>query len=396
MTSPIPAVLAWPVLAGVSIVLAGRWWLLRDNDVDRLINRALSAALAGLLLREGWFEHLLTLLLPFSDADTVNVARQLSFGAILLTVSGIYGIAQLWAGADTEQIWQRQRRYDLVALGATIIILIAGTPARREDQLIDQTLGWPAVVAWTAFYLPLAATAVLVGRVSVREMRTADDTTTWRERAVYLLVLGIAVGIGIDSIATPIVTAREVLTGQGSGDPEMHTKAWTFFLATLFAAAAVALPLVSTTLVRTGWDRTGRYCRRLQPLWQDLTAAVPEIVLDLPRDEHGRVEPATRLHRMMIEIRDALLNLRRYSQDEENFAPADPQLAVRTIASAIIAKQAGEQPSLRTTSPRPHIHSGPRDLTAELRELLALAEAWSHAQDLPNARGDNPIRPLVG
>ncbi|WP_411156575.1 DUF6545 domain-containing protein [Nocardia abscessus] len=28
-----------------------------------------------------------------------------------------------------------------------------------------------------------------------------------------------------------------------------------------------------------GRDRAGRYCRRLRPLWHDLTAAVPSIVL---------------------------------------------------------------------------------------------------------------------
>lgn len=118
--------------------------------------------------------------------------------------------------------------------------------------------------------------------------------------------------IGIDAVATPLTTAAEVIRDQPSPDPDMSTKALTFFVASVCAAGVVAIPLASTLLARTGWDRTGRYCRRLQPLWRDVTAAVPEIVLELPRDRHGRVQPATRLHRMIVEIRDSLLHLKRY------------------------------------------------------------------------------------
>ncbi|WP_063041278.1 hypothetical protein [Nocardia pseudovaccinii] len=81
-------------------MLTGRWWPLRDNNVDWLINRALAAGLCENLLRDAWFEQSLTWLLPGDDSDVVNIARQLSPGATLLTMSNIYGFAKLRAGAD--------------------------------------------------------------------------------------------------------------------------------------------------------------------------------------------------------------------------------------------------------------------------------------------------------
>ncbi|CAM4378818.1 MAB_1171c family putative transporter [Nocardia ninae] len=382
MTSPIPGVIAWPVLGLLSLITVGRWWLLNDDHVDRLINRALAAALLGLLLRESSMERLLTQLLPFDDADVVNIARQLSFGCILLTVGPIYGIARLWGGADPDQTGRRQRVYDAITVAASVVVLIAGTPARRSNQLIDQAMGWPAVVAWVAFYGPIGATAMLVGRISIHEIRTADATTTWRERTLYLGVFGIAAAIGLDAMASPLITAIEVLNDEPSRDPEMRMKAWTFFGAAAGAGCVVAVPLISTVLTITGWDRTGRYCRRLRPVWRDLTAAVPEIVLELPRDRHGRVEPATRLHRMTVEIRDSLQHLRRYTDADVEFDSfaQDPDGYARHVAAAIDAKTAGHAPVTKVGDPRPPAQLGVRNLTAELQQLLALAEAWPHAR----------------
>lgn len=398
MTSPIPGLIAWPVLTGITLVLAGRWWLLRDSVVDRLINRALAAALSGLLLREAWFEQSLAWLLPGDDSDVVNLARQVSLGAILLIVSNIYGIAKLWAGTDPVHTWRRQRRYDLVTITITAVILIAGTPARRADQLIDQHLGWPAVVVWVVFSLPIGATALLVSRVSVREMR-ADDTT-WQERALYIVILCLAVALGIEAVANPIETAKSVVTDQPVHDPEMHRKAWSFFLAAVGAPAVVTVPLISTLLTHVGWDRTGRYCRRLQPMWADLTAAVPGIVLAMPRDHNSRTDPAIRLHRMTVEIRDSLLHLKRYSHSPGDLAATtgDPHIHARRIAEAIATKAAGHPPISSPPMPRHHVQPGARDLIEELRQLLALAKAWQHARSPTTTpdHGPQPTRPLAG
>ncbi|MBF6340694.1 hypothetical protein IU450_33095 [Nocardia abscessus] len=384
MTSPIPGLITWPVLTGLIFVLAGRWWLLRDSIVDRLINGAIAAAVFEHLLREAWFEQSLTWLLPGDDSDVVNLARQLSLGATVLAISHIYGIAELWAGADPAHTWRRQRRYYLIAITATAVILIAGTPARRADQLIDQALGWPAIVVWVAFSLPLGATTLLLGRVTVREIRAAGDGI-WQERALYTAVLGTVVGLGIVAVVYPLEAISSVLTGRPSLDPEMHWKAWSgFLLSAVGAPAVVTVPLISALLTHLGWDRTGRYCRRLQPMWADLTAAVPEIVLEMRRDHNGRTDPAIRLHRMTVEIRDSLLHLKRYSDSPDDLAATDgnPHVYARRIAEAIATKAAGRPPSASLFSPRHQVRLGTRDLNAELHRLLALAEAWPHVRGL--------------
>lgn len=382
MTSPIPGLITWPVLTGLTLVLAGRWWLLRDSLVDRLINRALAAALCENLLRDAWFEQSLAWLLPGDDSDVVNIARQLSLGATLLTISNIYGFAMLWAGADPANTWRRQRRYYLVTIIATAVILIAGTPARHADQLIGQARGWPAVVFCVVFSLPLGATALLLGRVSVREMR-AVGAATWQERALYTAVLGTIVSLGAIAVGYPLGTIISLITGQPSFDPEMHWEAWSaFVLSAVGAPAVVTVPLISTLLTHIGWDRTGRYCRRLGPMWADLTAAAPEIVLEMRRDHTGRSDPAIRLHRMTVEIRDSLLHLKRYSDSPDDLAATggDPHVYARRIAEAIATKAAGHPPSASRFTPRHQVRPGARDLTAELRQLLALAKAWPHVR----------------
>ncbi|MET8427836.1 MAB_1171c family putative transporter [Nocardia sp. NPDC004860] len=377
MTSVVPGIIAWPVLTAITLIIAGRLWLLNESHVDRLINRAMIAGWTGLVLREAWFEHGLDRALPFDHDVTIQLARQLSFGSIVISITYIWGIVAMWGGDDPKHTWYRQRYYTMAGIAATIVILAAGTPARRADELIDEYLGWPAVIAWIAFYLPIGVAAVALGRVAVKELRQAD--ATGRERALYTAIIVLAVAIGIDAVATPIMTALQVMSNEPSADPEMHRKSWIFFLATLGSGAAVAIPLISTLLTVTGWDRTGRYCRRLRPLWSDLTAAVPEIVLELPRDRHGRVEPATRLHRMIVEIRDSLLHLKRYNSAPV-FADPDPTVYAQHIAAAAQIKTSGLPPVTSPAAATTPVQLGTRDLTGELEQLLALAEVWPRAR----------------
>ncbi|MFD6401172.1 MAB_1171c family putative transporter [Nocardia sp. NPDC060249] len=383
MTSPIPGFLAWPMLVGIAVVLIGRWRFLRESDVDRLINRALAAALCGLLLREAWFETSLAWALPFDDHHTVNFARQLSLAAILLIVANLTGIAQLWAGADPDRTWPRQRWHYLATFTVTVIIMIAGTPARNADLLIDQALGWPVVVLWVAFAVPVGATSVLMGRICVRELRSGGDLT-WQERAVYIVIFGVSAALLLDSTTIIVETTTCVLTESPVRDPEMHRKAWAFATATFFASSCSAVPLISIVITRLGWDQTGRYCRRLHPLWADLTAAVPEIVLALPLQRERRIDSALRLHRMTVEIRDSILHLKRYTTAgaELAFAGADPHLDAGRIAEAITAKNSGADPRFDLTPSRTEIQPGARDLTSELLQLLALADAWPRARGL--------------
>ncbi|MGV9721359.1 hypothetical protein [Nocardia beijingensis] len=50
MTTSIPAIIAWPVIGFVAAVLAGRWLLVRDTTVDRLLNQLFGWGVPSLLL----------------------------------------------------------------------------------------------------------------------------------------------------------------------------------------------------------------------------------------------------------------------------------------------------------------------------------------------------------
>ncbi|WP_194829269.1 MAB_1171c family putative transporter [Nocardia sp. XZ_19_231] len=387
MTTPIPGLLSGLLLVGVAVILLGRRRFLGDSDVDRLINRALAAALCGLLLHNRWFaasfEQSLAWLLPFAARQTVNLAEQLALGAIVLIVANLTGIAQLWAGADPGRTWTRQRWHYLVTFMVTVVILIAGTPARNAGVHIDQALGWPTMALWVAFGAPIGATSFLMGRVCLRELSSGGDLT-WQERAVYIVIFGVGAGLVYDSIRNVVEISAAVLTDTPVLDPEMYRKKWAFTTSTFFASSCSAVPLISIVITRLGWDQPGRYCRRLRPLWADLTAAVPEIVLALPLHRERRIDSALRLHRMTVEIRDSLSHLKRYATGPTELADfgSDPAAGAHRIAEAITAKNGGARPRLDLTPSRTEIQPGARDLTTELLQLLALADAWPRTRGL--------------
>jgi hypothetical protein len=100
--------------------------------------------------------------------------------------------------------------------------------------------------------------------------------------------------------------------------------------------AAIGLILVGSSVPAVGvaWRaaRHWRYLRALHPLWQDLTGAVPEVVLG---EELRRRELRMRLHRRVVEIRDAILALQPYvSAAQRDAADAVAPAARRDITEA--------------------------------------------------------------
>ncbi|MGW5440434.1 DUF6545 domain-containing protein [Nocardia asteroides] len=121
---------------------------------------------------------------------------------------------------------------------------------------------------------------------------------------------------------------------------------------------------------------------------------MPEIVLTTPHVSNGRTIPATRLYRMTVEIRDAVLNLQRYAVDvPPELGYRDARTFAQHLATLIDAKAAGAAP-YRSPTPGASVQPRARDLTAELQLLLDLAKVWS-----PSIRDQDTlqsIRPLAG
>ncbi|WP_159922786.1 MULTISPECIES: MAB_1171c family putative transporter [Nocardia] len=351
----VPVSVVLPVVVCLGLMTVGRWLFVNETIADRLINRTWSSILVALLL----YQIVFALQHP-------DLARRLYLGVGMMSVASFLGLARLVGGADVETAYRRQRRYD-AAFAAVGVSVVLGTPAVHAVLQFDY-----AEVVWTLSALPAIYGGLLFGRACVRELRAASSST--RERFTYAVLLAISAYWAVGS-------AIMVLRSLAGTPPSEPGSAWGIlaFLMLLAVTLLTAIPLVTVLLARAGWDRSSRICRSLQSLWRDLTAAVPEVVLVL--DNSFRHDSSSRLYRMTVEIRDALLHLKPYLPESPgHITSAEINNDVRgdalRLACAVRAKRAGDAPAIDPAG-RSAAQSEPRDRAAELRYLLELAREWS-------------------
>ncbi|MEU7140060.1 MAB_1171c family putative transporter [Nocardia sp. NPDC046473] len=357
MSSPVPALVAVPVIVFVVAVALGRFALLNGTAIDRLLNRVLAwTALSLVLLERGVAPRFGSLL------------HQLSMGATMLAIASLFGAVLRWAGADPRLAARRQRYFDLAAAASVLLILIIGTPYRRAGTLLGQDSSWQEFVVSTVMWIPLIAVGTLVWRVGLRELRGGGVTRY--ERVVFSALLAAPVIAGVGLVSS---IARHAGRWQAD-DPHLTRWAAPNFGTVFVLAAMLAVPLTELLTARTGWDRAGRHCRRLWPLWRDLTGAVPEIVLPAT----GSIPPDARLLRMTVEIRDALMQLHRYlpADHATELAPPSSACYARQLRQAITAKSNGGTPTA-APSVAGRFGAPSSDIDSDIRRLLDLARAWT-------------------
>ncbi|TCP56954.1 hypothetical protein EV191_101903 [Tamaricihabitans halophyticus] len=160
---------------------------------------------------------------------------------------------------------------------------------------------------------------------------------------------------------------------------------------TVLAACAVALLAIGGSLTSLGawwqrpasWLRRRRALRAITPLWLDIRATVPEVVLP----SGGVVGTELTLYRRIIEIRDAQLALRWHVHPSvadwvrEKEIEDPRQLAVLTeaaaLATALLAKDVGKRYAQDAPIAEPPVADA--DIDAETTWLSAVARAY--AQD---------------
>ncbi|MEV4240099.1 MAB_1171c family putative transporter [Nocardia sp. NPDC049737] len=346
---PVAPVVA--VLGFVAAITIGRWFLVADTLSDQLINRALAWDLVGLLI-----------FICVGRLGRADLALDLFtiFGA--LAVANVFGFARLLDGGDARTAVRRQRTYDRTALASGCVVLVG---------IVASHLDWGLTI-WSLTTVPTALSGMLMTRACVRELRAAGLTV--QERLTYGALLIVAVYAAISTV----VSLVRMTNGTRPDEQGLIWSIGTY--ATLFLLTAlIAIPLWNALLARAELDRAGRRCRRLRPLWQALTDAVPEVVLARPSGGS-----ASRLYRMTVEIRDALVRLRPYAPDAE--AHTDIREYARCIAHAVQAKAAGESPAMSSGRATPAL----RDRTDELRYLLDMAAEWPKAHAL--VRLESPAR----
>ncbi|MET9295324.1 MAB_1171c family putative transporter [Streptomyces sp. NPDC003077] len=152
----------------------------------------------------------------------------------------------------------------------------------------------------------------------------------------------------------------------------------------LFLAVGCALPVVARLATRRRYRRA---YRGLTPLWRELTAAAPDVVLGGAHPLQAAVLPLQlRLYRRVIEIRDAMLVLRNYvppgtlERIRRHIGGlgvpahlADAHITACWLAAALHARDLGREPEPQTDD-----LSGPGapDLAEEIEHLLRLATAY--------------------
>ncbi|MGW7022531.1 MAB_1171c family putative transporter [Streptomyces decoyicus] len=152
----------------------------------------------------------------------------------------------------------------------------------------------------------------------------------------------------------------------------------------LFMASGVALPLLARVHARRQYRRA---YRSLAPLWRDLTAVTPDVVLGPGNRIRAAAVPLQlRLYRQVIEMRDAMIVLRNYvtptaceSIRQYVTTSAIPEHLVDAhftacwLTAALHARRNGQAPQAQSAT---LVAPGNNDLADEVSHLLGVATAY--------------------
>ncbi|WP_431972567.1 MAB_1171c family putative transporter [Nocardia sp. bgisy134] len=369
MSSPMPGVVAWAVIGYVSVLLAVRFWLVGGAVVDRLVNHMGLWSIAALLMYR-----------CASSPTLDDPANQLALGCVLMTTTYLYVIGRLVsADAEPDTVRRHQRTATLLASAATASVVLTAASARYSGRSVDLRLIRDALGIGCAFAIPFTYNTVVFTRRCLGTLRDAETPPAAR-------IVGIGL-IGSNAVlwGALALSLSQPATGWLEG-PQLSLVQAAFALWVAIDSTLLAIPLVGELVQRAGMDRATRTCRRLLPLWRDLTAAVPEIVM--PVDVRHGSDPATRLLRMTVEIRDAMLHLGAYLPAETGATQrntvrepkSDRGLAdyAHRLMRAAQARKTGLPPTRAGAAPPLPVVA--HDFDAELAHLIALARIWPRAK----------------
>ncbi|WP_406815532.1 DUF6545 domain-containing protein [Mycobacterium sp. M23085] len=383
MTSTVPGIIAWPVITIMAIVLAARFRWCRANLYQTYLNNVMAWLLLAQLLRERKIEAVLS----EGALMTVTTSQQLSCVAMILACTEFVGFTMLWNKVSPEETRRSHRYYRLAAVALSMAFLGAGTRARVAGQTFAVSGGWDAVLA-----LSLYLTMVVILVMRLLWMFGSELITATERRELLLAAAGILTVVVTAAACTEALvlavsdqlgwTHTVELRGRVHGSEFL----WRAVVVYLFGA----VPLVVRLHSFFGLDRISRTWKRLQPLRLSMTAVVPESSFSIEHD-HRRFQKTTlQLHQTVIEIRDAILQLRHYVRStapvqlaqflHEHSVPVDEQDSATTafeLAQAAKAKIAGDKPE--TPDMALAVRSRSTSLYEEAADLLALAKWWTAA-----------------
>ncbi|OSC27651.1 hypothetical protein B8W69_13290 [Mycobacterium vulneris] len=384
--STVPGIIAWPLIAFMTLVLLGRYRWCNSNLYEKYFNTTLALMLLAQLLRE----HLVQGLLVRTVFMTLPGTWQLGTAVLSYSYSEFIGFTLLWSGLSEAETRRRHKYYRLAGMLLAVGLLVFGTPARMAGQSLEFTVGWNSVTTVTCF---IAMPMVLVTRViwnSVRELRIADRR---RERLIAISTLAMGLTAVVTALHEAALQISDELGWTHTADfrQQFHASCFFYMIFSLFVIAPV--PLAMKLRHYLGLDHISRSWRELQPLRQAMRVVAPECVFEPADDEPGRQKTELQLHQTVVEIRDAILGLRPYFRAtpgddlmhflaEPHKAPArdrNAAISALRLAYAARAKAAGVAPKAADVDSTSIVASRAATLRQEAAELTMLAKWWPAA-----------------
>lgn len=209
----------------------------------------------------------------------------------------------------------------LIAVGVMAVMFFASSPPTGTGIFTGLYRSQPTLAVYTLVYASYLGSAVVdLAALALRSIRGAR---AWLRLGMILIAAGCVLAAGyliekMIGVVSELVTAS---TAEPYCSSAFATVGCTFAVG--MPALAVLLIILGTTLPTLGprlehllrgfWHR--RALRRLQPLWETLHEALPDIALATPDRPLGPSLPggiSERLYRRVIAIRDGLLALQPY------------------------------------------------------------------------------------
>ncbi|MFD9373749.1 MAB_1171c family putative transporter [Streptomyces sp. NPDC060020] len=264
----------------------------------------------------------------------------------------------------------------------TLTVLFALTPRPEEsDNFVETNMG---SAPGTAYYIVCFGSLGLAMAVATRLFWGSGRHAgaRWLRWGLRTLGAGSAFGLLYSLYRTILM-----LFGLSHTDVEASRAD---LVADILEYTSISLIILGSSIPAIGvrWRvlRDWRSLREIRPLWAVLTRAVPHVVLDIRSMRPG---PRVRLHRAVIEIRDATLVLADYaSPDLRERADAaveqyDLTPEQRSALAEAVLLHAAVAAKLAGTSPAPAGNAQPSsqlpadfDFDVEVDRLRAISEAY--------------------
>ncbi|WP_280302693.1 DUF6545 domain-containing protein [Nocardia abscessus] len=335
-----PVWLTIAALAFVVVVAVVRVALVHSTAVQRLINRIVLFATVSMLLREPAIATRVDDIVPGGLATLFDMWHLLWLIAIALVVK----LVSLCSRDAVHSGWSLSLVVGLSCL-VGIGLLVLSQPARVTGISIPDAGGWRYGVYFVCCAVLLVAFCLFTFQpVMALRKRSPTQRETMAVMLVFLLMCA-------DTIATTVTAAGAVTSRAGSDNALsdfacLGASGEPMLLWVVLGCAGLVPSVVRAVAQLLRMDDDSRELRRLDPVWRDLTGAVPGVVLTLSRADRRGAPRAELLHRRRVEILDAAAIVGRYAAPlpegidrtiEKNLPDEDDQEAFRCVVELAAA-----------------------------------------------------------